>query len=57
MTGDGHHTYTDGSEYRGNFFNGTFHGIGLFWWPCLPDSTERHHYKGAWVHGKMQGQG
>ena len=51
--------YQDGSEYKGNFKKGVLNGFGCFWWPeCKSNGLAmRHHYKGMWVDGKMQGKG
>jgi len=32
--------------------------MGCFWWPdCRSKSGGKHHYRGMWLDGKMQGKG
>ena len=57
MVGDGHYIYEDGSEYKGNFKNGKFDGIGIYHWPIDPETKTGHSYKGFWLDGKMHGKG
>ena len=41
--GDGHLVNADGSEYRGNFFFGSFNGYGCFEWPkCASDAVSEN---------------
>jgi len=52
-------TYSDGSEYSGEFDHGIFQGQGVYHWGN--EQTELifrgHSYEGNWTKGKMNGTG
>lgn len=55
--GDGHSVYQTGCEYRGNFVENEFHGIGEFKWKRTDIENAYHSYIGEWNKGKMEGEG
>ena len=59
ITGNGHYIYPNGSEYKGDFVKGVFHGKGEYTWE--PEASEgyenKHMYKGLWENGAMNGKG
>lgn len=49
MHGVGKYVWSDGKEYRGQYFDDKKTGYGIYTWP------DKRQYKGYWLNGKQHG--